>query len=114
MAQFEFIVWLAKWLFQQVQFEFDWDAGNSAKSLQKHRITLESAEQVFSNRDFLVPLGIQVAPEVDEPRFGVLGMDNKEKLLSICFTIRAGKIRIISIRPMSRLERSKYVSLREE
>ncbi len=114
MAQFEFIAWLAKWLLQQGNFEFDWDHGNSVKNIQKHRVTVESAEQVFRNIDFLVPLGIQISPVVDEPRFGALGIDSMGNKLSVCFTIRTGKIRVISIRPMSSLERKMYGSLREE
>ena len=73
MAQFEFIAWLAKWLFQQVDFEFDWDHGNSTKSIRKHGVKVESAEQVFRNKECLVPLGIQISPVADEPRFGALG-----------------------------------------
>ncbi|MGE4234086.1 MAG: BrnT family toxin [Bacteriovoracia bacterium] len=114
MGQFEFVAWLAKWLLQQKEFEFDWDQWNSTKSLQKHKIETDSAEEVFNNKEFLVPLGIQVAPVTNEPRFGALGMDYSGKMLSVCFTIREGKIRVISIRPMSRLERKNYASLREE
>ncbi len=62
MAQFEFVAWLVKWILEQESFEFDWDHGNSTKSLQKHKISSDSAEQAFMNRDLLVPLGIQVAP----------------------------------------------------
>ena len=62
MAQFEFVVWLVHWLLQQEDFEFEWDQGNSAKSAKKHGIDLEYAEQVFRNRDFLIPLGIQISP----------------------------------------------------
>src|SRR5690348_12622514 len=108
MAQFEFVAWLARWLFQQLDFEFEWDQGNSTKSLQKHRVDVESAEQFFRNKDFLVPLGIQVSPAANEPRFGALGMDLLGRYLSVSFTIRQGKIRVISIRPMSRTERKQY------
>lgn len=108
MAQFEFVAWLAKWLFEQYEFEFDWDEGNTAKNIQKHGINIESAEQLFQNRDCLVPLGIQVSPEVNEPRFGALGMDLAGQRLASCFTIRDGRIRVISIRPMSRAERKMY------
>jgi len=114
MAQFEFVAWLVEWLLQQQDFEFDWDQGNAAKSAQKHRIETQSAEQVFRNKDFLVPLGIQVFPLTNEPRFGALGMDFLGRRLSVCFTIRMGRVRVISIRPMSRTERKKYASLREE
>jgi hypothetical protein len=70
MARFEFVAWLVKWILEQESFDFDWDQGNSAKNMQKHKISSISAEQAFLNRDFLVPLGIQVAPVTNEPRFG--------------------------------------------
>jgi uncharacterized DUF497 family protein len=60
----------------------------------------------------IVPLGIQVAPATNEPRFGVLGTDFSGRKLSVCFTIREGKIRIISARPMSKNERMNYESIR--
>lgn len=108
MAQFEFVTWLAKWLLEQEHFVFEWDHGNSTKSVQKHKISSESAEQIFLNKDLLVPLGIQVSPETNEPRFGALGTDFSGAKISVCFTIREGKIRIISARPMSKLERNNY------
>ena len=114
MAQFEFVAWLVQWLLQQDDFIFDWDQGNSIKSLQKHGIEVDSAEQFFRNKDFLVPLGIQVEPASNEPRFGALGMDLLGNRLFVSFTIREGRIRVISIRPMSQTERKRYASLREE
>lgn len=112
MAQFEFVQWLVQWLFSMFELEFDWDDGNSTKSLTKHKISQERAEQVFRNRDLLVPLGIQIAPQTNEPRFGVLGMDGLGTHLTISFTIRAGRVRVISVRPMSRKERKKYAEVR--
>lgn len=112
MAQFEFVAWLVKWILEQQSFDFDWDIGNSTKSLQKHKVSSESAEQVFMNKDFLVPLGIQVAPTTNEPRFGALGTDFSGRNLSLSFTIREGRVRIISARPMSKLERKNYESIR--
>lgn len=111
MAQFEFVLWLVKWILEKESFIFHWDNGNSTKSLQKHKISSESAEQVFLNKDFLIPLGIQVAPRTNEPRFGALGTDFSGRKLSLCFTIREGKIRIISARPMSKSERTNYESI---
>lgn len=60
----------------------------------------------------LVPLGIQVAPTTNEPRFGALGTDFSGKKLSLSFTIREGRIRIISVRPMSKSERKNYEQVR--
>lgn len=112
MAQFEFVAWLVKWILEQPHFEFEWDAGNSTKSLQKHKVSPENAEQVFLNKDFLVPLGIQVSPTTNEPRFGALGTDLSGRKLSLSFTIREGRIRVISCRPMSKSERKNYESIR--
>jgi uncharacterized protein len=112
MAQFEFVAWLVKWILEQEVFDFEWDYGNSTKSLQKHNISSESAEQVFLNKDMLVPLGIQVAPTTNEPRFGALGTDFSGKKLSLSFTIREGRIRIISVRSMSKSERKNYEQVR--
>ena len=114
MAQFEFVAWLAQWLITQEDFQFEWDQGNSSKSQQKHGIEMTAAEQLFYNKDCLVPLGIQTAPTSNEPRFGAFGVDLLGNHLFVSFTIREGKVRIISIRPMSQIERKKYVSLREE
>jgi|SRR6185312_2453416 len=112
MAQFEFVAWLVQWILEKQSFEFDWDNGNSTKSLQKHKVSPESAEQVFMNKDFLVPLGIQVSPAANEPRFGALGTDLSGNKLSLSFTIREGRIRVISARPMSKSERKNYESIR--
>lgn len=70
---------------------------------------------MFYNKDFLVPLGIQTTPPVNEPRFGILGKDLSGARLSICFTLREGNVRVISARPMSRIERKNYEeALRKE
>lgn len=112
MAMFEFVAWLVKWILEQESFDFDWDHGNSTKSLQKHKVSSESAEQVFMNKDLFVPLGIQVVPDTNEPRFGALGTDFSGRKLSLCFTIREGRVRIISARAMSKVERKNYESIR--
>lgn len=114
MAQFEFVEWLVLWLLSRKDIEFEWDHGNQNKSFQKHGIKIESAEQLFLNKECLVPLGIQLSPTADEPRFGVLGMDLLGNQLFICFTVRRGKVRVISVRPMSQLERKKHVSIRQK
>ena len=89
MAQFEFVSWLVKWILDKDSFDFDWYHGNSTKSLQKHTVSSESAEQIFLNKDLLVPLGIQVVPTTNEPRFGALGTDFKEE--SFLYVLRSAR-----------------------
>ena len=107
MAKFQFIEWLEYWLGVFDTFEFDWDRGNESKAQDKHNVTREECEQVFYDSG-LVALGIQTQPVVNEPRFGVVGKTEKNRLLHIAFTIRDGKIRVISGRPAHKKERALY------
>ena len=112
-AKFRFAQWLWDWLFAQSRFAFEWDAGNSIKSLDKHGVTCEEAEEVFTERRF-IPLGEQHQPPCPEPRFGVLGETAKGELMFLAFTLRNQNIRVISARPMNKKERKFYASLRQK
>lgn len=113
MAKFKFVQWLLDWLLEVRGFSFEWDAGNQTKSAHKHAVTCEEAEQVFTERRF-ISLGGQVEPPCPELRFAVLGRTARGRLLFLVFTIRGGKIRVISARPMNEKERTFYESLRQE
>lgn len=85
---------------------FDWDAGNTVKSIRKHQVSCEEAEQVFFNRPlFLID---DQAHSTHEPRAKMFGKTNEERSLTVSFTIRKKHIRIISARPMNRKERIIY------
>lgn len=86
---------------------FDWDEGNTNKSLDKHHVTSAEAEQVFSGRP-LVTTDIKHSER--EQRFQALGTSFDGRLLHVTFTLRQGgkKLRIISARDMSRRERAFY------
>jgi uncharacterized protein len=85
---------------------FDWDAGNREKNWQKHRVSTGECEEVFFN----LPLLLQSDPDHSqtEPRFLVLGQTNAGRLLFIAFTVRQEKVRVISARDMSQIERNLY------
>ena len=55
-----------------------------------------------------MPLGIQILPEVDEDRYGILAKDSIGKVLFICFTVRNNRIRPISGRVANKKERELY------
>jgi uncharacterized DUF497 family protein len=112
-VKFKFVQWLLDWLLEVSSFSFVWDAGNQTKSAQKHSVTCEKAEQVFTECRF-ISLGEQVEPPCPEPRFAVLGQTASGRLLFLVFAIRGGKIRVISARPMNEKERTFYESLRQE
>lgn len=87
---------------------FEWDDGNSFKSVLKHGVGQGEIEQVFVNEPLLV-LEDTVHSTV-EMRFHAFGKTFENRLLQVSFTLReAGRrIRVISARPMSRKERVRY------
>ena len=76
--------------------EFDWDKGNADKSLKKHGVIREEAESVFVD-----PEGLVLPDEkhsIVEKRFLLVGRSIQMRYLLVSFTVRVGKVRIISAR----------------
>ena len=85
---------------------FELDAGNVSKSRTKHGVTPAQAEQVFFNEPLvLLP---DEKHSGGETRLFALGHMNDGRRLFVAFTVRGGKIRVISCRAMSRKERGIY------
>lgn len=84
---------------------FDWDEANWQKSELKHGVAAAEAEEALLKD----PL-CQVDPRHsdDEQRYIALGETNEGRRLFISFTVRRGRARVISARPMSRKERAVY------
>src|SRR6266481_6515939 len=84
---------------------FEWDEGNSRKSVEKHDVSQAEAEQVFFNEPLLIVE--DVSHSSYEIRLHALGHTDVGRLLHISFTLRGnGKlIRVISARAMRRKER---------
>lgn len=89
-----------------VPLSFDWNKGNLDKNWRKHKVHFKEAEEIFFNKPLKTYKDIKHSQK--EGRFAALGTTNKGKKLYIVFTIRNGKIRIISARNQSRKERKLY------
>jgi len=89
-------------------FEFDWDDGNSRKSADKHDVGQREAEEVFLDPRFLVLLDEKHGAE--ETRYHAFGRTAAGRRLQVSFTLRQNGtlVRVISVRAMSRRERSRY------
>lgn len=87
---------------------FDWDAGNSRKSVDKHAVTQAEAEQVFIGKRIL--FADDTGHSVSEARCQALGETLDGRRLHVSFTLRQGGtlVRIISARDMNRKERARY------
>jgi len=86
--------------------EFEWDRGNREKNWAKHGISTKEPEDIFFDKRSLTTKDVKHS--TIEDRFQVLGKTVKGKYLTVYFTVRSNKIRVISARPMSRKERKQY------
>jgi uncharacterized protein len=87
---------------------FEWDEGNSRKSIDKHAVSQAEAEQAFFNEPLLIVEDFKHSSY--EIRLHALGQTDAGRPLHISFTLRGkGKlIRVISARTMHRKERLRY------
>ena len=85
---------------------FDWDEGNRDKNGDSHWVSHLEAEQVFFNKPLLIYEDFVHSTE--ESRWFVLGTTDHKRRLQVVFTIRNAKVRVISARDMSRMERREY------
>lgn len=86
--------------------EFDWDEGNVDKNEIKHNVKWMESEQVFFNKPLLFIK--DTIHSISEERYYAYGKTEGGRLLTIVFTIRDDKIRVISARDMSKKERQSY------
>lgn len=87
---------------------FDWSGGNAEKNWNRHSVAPAEAEQVFFNTPFL--WGDDSTHSGTEGRFYALGQTDEGRALFIAFTMRGGRLRVVSARDMSRKERRAYRS----
>lgn len=89
-----------------MNLEFEWDEKKAAANLKKHRISFEEAATVFAD-----PLAVIFDDEVhseEEQREILVGHSTKNRLVLVCFTERAGAIRIVSARQATKKESRDY------
>ncbi len=86
--------------------EFEWDAGNSGKNLKNHGVTDGECEEVFFDPD--KKIAKDTFHSGREPRYILFGRTRVSRLLFLVFTIRKGRIRVISARDINTKERHLY------
>jgi len=86
-------------------FEFEWHYAKARSNDAKHGVTFETAQKAFSD-----PFMVEVLDDTEdygEERFLVIGMVNGQ-LLSVVYTPRQGRYRLISARRATRDEQDHY------
>lgn len=85
---------------------FDWDEGNIDKNWVKHSVHYKEVEEVFVNSPRV--LLVDKKHSSVEKRLIIYGITDKNRKLTVAFTIRNYKFRIISARDMNKKERREY------
>ncbi len=83
--------------------EFDWDAAN-LKHIARHGITPEEAEEAV----LIEPLEADVQPHESEKRMLCFGRAKSGRLLTILYTERRGKIRVVTAYAMTKQQQRMY------
>lgn len=85
--------------------EFEWDLRKAQSNLRKHEVSFKQAQEAF--RD---PFAVEILDDSEdygEDRYILIAM-SKGRLLSIVYTPRNGRFRIISARDATRDEQDHY------
>lgn len=86
--------------------EVEWDDAKAESNWSKHQVSFEEAASALDD-----PLAVTYDDPVhsaDEERFVTIGLSRLNRLVLVCHTDRAGKVRIISARLATRGERREY------
>ena len=87
-------------------YVFEWDASKAKSNERKHGVTFDEATTVFG--DALAMLMHDPDHSEDEPRYLLLGMSSRLRLLVVGFAERGPRTRLISARRATRPERKRY------
>ena len=87
---------------------FEWNRGKHLSNIRKHGITFKVAAKAFFD-----PKAVILDDEEhsqDEERFILIGMSERDKILTVCHCYRSDGdvVRIISARPPNKYEKQVY------
>lgn len=86
--------------------EFEDDPAKAARNLKKHKVSFEEAASVFGD-----PMAYTFADpdhSIGEERWLMFGLSSRGRILTVIYTHRRGRFRIISARLATRHERKIY------
>jgi len=88
------------------ELEFEWHPPKAVANLRKHKVTFDEAKTIFGDKKHLeVP---DRDHSCDELRYLGIGRSEQGRLLTLVFTERGAKLRLISARIAEPWERREY------
>lgn len=85
---------------------FEWDEEKEKSNLRKHGISFSEGESVFYD-SFSITIP-DPDHSIEEHRFIDIGISNRNRILVVVYTERENRIRIISVRKATNIERKMY------
>lgn len=86
--------------------DYAWDPAKAAGKVQKYNVSFVEARSVFD--DPLATVFEDEEHSETEVREFIVGHSDQNRLLLVCFTERQDRIRLLSARCVTRLERQDY------
>lgn len=86
--------------------EFEWDTHNQEKNWIKHEVDYKECEETFRNTPIIVFEDLKHSHS--ESRYTLFGKTDNQRFITIAYTIRQNKIRVISARDQNKKERIEY------
>jgi uncharacterized protein len=89
-----------------MSMEFEWNKDKAKANLTKHGVSFDEAKTVFDDPlhvDFYDPDHSE-----DEERYIIVGQSQQGRLLVVSYTERRDRIRLISAREATRMEKNAY------
>ena len=90
---------------------FEWDPKKAAENFAKHGVRFADAVIVLEDS---LAVTIPDPGSAEEDRFVTIGMDEQGRILVVAYVWRGDSVRVISVRPATRLERREYEGVHEE
>jgi uncharacterized protein len=91
--------------------QFEWDQAKARRNYTKHGVTFDFARKAFAD-PFMVEV-LDDSEDYGEERFLVIGMAGGE-LLSVIYTPRQGRFRLISARRATKDEQDHYFTQNDQ
>jgi hypothetical protein len=90
-----------------MKVKFEWDPTKATANWKKHGVTFELAKTVF--RDPFAVDRVDERADYAEERFVIIGVAENKVLLSVAYTEREDRIRLISARRATQNEQDDYL-----
>ena len=86
---------------------FEWDDEKSRTNLSRHKISFEIAKRVFDDSAMVDELDETM--DYGEDRYRAIGLI-ESRILTVIYTLRDARVRIISARKATRKEQDRYAN----